>query len=310
MNVISMAKSKITKTLNEKICELEKENEQLKNTLAQEKYNTEFNTIHYISTDRICSDIQRDISKDDDFLNLIESIKTHGIIEPVILKRISVESSIENGLYTLISGFRRISAARILGIGKVPAIISDKSEDIVILAYNLNKNSKKYDIFEESDLVMNFLNGNKDNMEQIIESLSINKEQLAEYLLISNIPDEQREMCRQYDLSDKQMRYIAKIKDNNQRRFAIRHIGSSDMSLRQTLEYLYDLQGIDCFANSGLPSKPKMILKDIRLFYNTIDRAIDTFSESGIRTDCRKKETSEGFNINIFIHKNLSNEDK
>ncbi len=303
MNIITSIKNKITKDSQSKICELEEENNKLNEALAKQKHDQEHNTVYYISTDRICCDIQRNNLNDESFLRLTDSIKKYGIIEPLVVKRISVDTTIDGGLYSLISGYRRISAARLIGIDKVPAIISDKNEEIHILSYNINNTTQKYNIFEEADLAINYFNNNQGDIESVLHNLCITKEKLAEYLLVSSIPDEQREMCEHYHLTDKQIICLSKIKDHKQRRFAIRHVGSSDMSLRQTIEYLYDMHAIDCFASSDLPSKAKMILKDIRLFYNTIDRAIDTFSESGIRTECHKRENSDGFNISIQIYK-------
>lgn len=303
MNIVTTIKNKVTNNNEKRIAELEAENKKLNDILAKYKHNQEHNTIHYISTDRICCDIQRNNLNDSSFVNLIESIKKYGVLEPIIVKRISVDTSVDGGLYSLISGFRRISAARIIGIDKIPAIISDKSDEIHILSYNINKTSQKYGIFEEADLAVTYLNNNKNDIDITLHNLCITKEKLTEYLMISAIPDEQRDMCNYYHLTDKQINCLSKIKDNKQRRFAIRHIGSSDMSLRQTMEYIYDMYAIDCIADSELPSKAKMILKDMRLFYNTIDRAIDTFSESGIRAECHKKETTNGFNISIHIYK-------
>lgn len=291
------------KSLKEKILQLEEENKKLTDVINKQKKYQDSHTVYNILTDRICCDICRNVSKDNRLIALTTSIKKFGILQPLIVKRISVDTSTDGGLYTLISGWKRLSAARILGIARVPAIIIDSEVDNEVLYFILNKCNENNSIFEESDIVLNYFNLKSQNVDEVLNTMCITKRDLSEYLLISTIPDDQREMCQHYHLTNKQISYLSKIKDSKQRRYAIRHVGSSQLSLRQTAEYIYDMYAIECLAEDDLPSKSKLILKDMRLFYNTIDRTIDTFSESGVKAECYKKETSDGFNINIYIYK-------
>ena len=101
------------------------ENQKLRRLLSAQKSKNEYETIHMIPIDRICLDSIRteDEKSDDSFVNLTESIRKYGLIQPVVLKRISIDMSDETGLFTLVSGYRRIKAMKLIGEKRIKAII-------------------------------------------------------------------------------------------------------------------------------------------------------------------------------------------
>src|SRR5689334_661370 len=62
---------------------------------------------------------------DEKLVQLAESIKQHGIIQPIIVKK-------DNNVYTIIAGERRWRAAKLAGISRVPALIKDFTEKQVM----------------------------------------------------------------------------------------------------------------------------------------------------------------------------------
>lgn len=80
-----------------------------------------------ISKIHICSHYPFKIQDDERMNMLVDSIKEEGILKPVIVR------PDQKGGYELISGYRRIHAAGIVGLQKVPAIVKEMSDDEVIV---------------------------------------------------------------------------------------------------------------------------------------------------------------------------------
>ena len=64
---------------------------------------------------------------DDKMLDLVESIRTNGILSPVLIRPIG------NDVYEMVSGHRRMHAAKLLGIDRLPAIIREMSDDDAVI---------------------------------------------------------------------------------------------------------------------------------------------------------------------------------
>ncbi len=291
--------------------ELKAEIQRLRRILSLQKQKEEYDSIHMIPIDRICLDSVRtdEEDADDEFIHLMESIRIHGLIQPILLKRISIDMSDETGLFTLVSGSRRVKALKLLGEKRIKSIILPNDvENLSKLTFIENYHRQYYDIFETYEIIKGIYSSSQNDFQGTADSLCISKKMLKNILDLEKIDDDEREMCRRYKLSNHQILCISKIDDHSSRKIAIRHIGSKGLSRRQTEEYLYDLIGMESLAEIIEPSKKKMILKDIRLFYNTIDRTIDSFEESGLPIECIKEEHQEGFKIIINIKKRTSNQ--
>lgn len=285
------------------------ENQRLKRLLSIQKQKEEYESIHMIPIDRICLDTVRaeEYKADESFINLMESIRRYGIIVPVLLKRISIDMSDETGLFTLVSGARRINAAKLLGEKRIKAIIlSNSIDEASKISFLDNFQRQAYDIFETYEIVSGIYATSQNDFQGTADSLCISRKKLKNILDLERFTEEEREMCRNYMLSDLQIYCIAKIPDINSRKIAIRHIGGKGLSLRHTREYLYDLVGMEAIAEVIEPNKKKLILKDIRLFYNTMDKTVDSFEENGLPIDYIKEEHQEGFKITINIKKQPS----
>ena len=184
------------------------ENQKLKRLLSAQKTKNEYETIHMIPLERICLDsvrIEAD-KTDESFINLTESIRRYGLIQPIVLKRISLDMSDETGLFTLVSGFRRIKALKLIGEKRAKAIIIPHSaDDLSKLSFIDNTLRKFYDIFETADIVNGIYGMAGCDFQGTAEALCISKRNLGNLLDLSKFSEEEREMCRTYSLSDFQI---------------------------------------------------------------------------------------------------------
>ncbi len=290
---------------NKDIQSLKEENKQLKSELDDIKRKYENDSIKLIPIDRICPDTIRDEDNTEgvEFIRLTNSIRKFGQIEPILVKKIGNKTN-EGSYYALISGFMRLKALKLIGEKYVKAIfITDKIKNLSKFSYMTNIMRKNYTIFETSELVKAiYINSNRD-IESVSNELCINRSDLTNYLSVSKLTDIDRQMITDYSLSDFQTICISKIKDENLRKVAIRHIGRGKLDRYQTIEYIYDLTGLDSITSLTESPKRKFIIKDIRLLYNTIDNIVDTVKEGGVPVEYEKDETADGFTIKVFIKK-------
>ena len=285
---------------------LRSENQRLKRHLSSLRTKNELETIHMIPIDRICLDSYRseDTKNDDAFVHLTESIRKYGLLQPILIKRISLDMSDETGLFTLVSGMRRISAMKLLGEKRIKAIVLPQNmSEISRIAFVENNHRQDLDLFESADMVSSIYSSSKCDFQGTADSLCISKRSLGNLLDLAKFSEDEREMCRSYGLTDFQIFCLAKIDDPADRKVSIRHLGCSGLGRRQTEEYFYDLFGLESLTGVVDSMKKKLILKDIRLFYNTIDKTVDSFEECGIPIDYTKEELIDGFKITIFIKK-------
>ncbi|MDU1323021.1 MAG: ParB/RepB/Spo0J family partition protein [Clostridium botulinum] len=102
---------------------------------------------------------------------LAQSIKEHGIIQPLVLKK-------EGNLYTIVAGERRWRAAKLVGIKKIPAVVMDL-DDRSVLEISLIENIQRQDLncIEEAQAYKNLIQEFK--ITQDILSIRIGKSRAA-----------------------------------------------------------------------------------------------------------------------------------
>lgn len=79
------------------------------------------------------------VIEDDAMIELVESVKTRGLIQPVLVR------PVENGMYEMVSGHRRKRAYEIAGMTKIPARVQDLTRDEAIL-YMVDSNLQREEI--------------------------------------------------------------------------------------------------------------------------------------------------------------------
>ncbi|ABS41860.1 ParB/RepB/Spo0J family partition protein [Clostridium botulinum] len=102
---------------------------------------------------------------------LAQSIKEHGIIQPLVLKK-------EGNLYTIVAGERRWRAAKLVGIKKIPAVVMDL-DDRSVLEISLIENIQRQDLncIEEAQAYKNLIQ--EFNITQDVLSIRIGKSRAA-----------------------------------------------------------------------------------------------------------------------------------
>ena len=236
----------------------------------------------------------RKVFREEELQALAQSIQENGLLQPVTVRR-------ENGAYYLIAGERRLRACKLAGIKEIPALVADCApEDSAVLALLENIQRKDLHMFEQANALVNLLREWRITQEEAAKRLGISQSYLANKLrLLKLSPEEQNEIL-QYKLTERNARALLRVDDPALREKILRQAGEKHLNVSQTEELV-----TAALAPKQEGRKPKrtFIAKDIRLFINTIDHAVDAMKTAGIAAQAEKTETEEYIECTVRIPK-------
>ena len=225
---------------------------------------------------------------------LAESIRQNGVLQPLIVRRMT------NGSFELIAGERRLRAARLVGIRRLPCIVADASDETsAVLALVENVQRQDLGFFEEAEALtqlkkqIDMKHENVDELRRKAPSTISNK------LRLLRLPEDVRREIVRMDLTERHARALLKLDTAEAMRQALTQIVRNRMNVAQTDAYIAQL-----LQPQAPPRKqPLKLFKNVRLFVNTLDHAVETMRRAGIKADAVKSETEEYIEYVVRIPK-------
>lgn len=231
-----------------------------------------------------------------ELFSLADSIHRYGILQPLSVRKRPDEDG-----YELVSGERRLRAADLLKMPRVPCIVINADERTsAVMAIVENIQRSDLNIFEEAEAINTLKELYSMTQEDIASTLSVSQSYVANKLRILRLNSVHRQMILDNSLTERHCRSLIRLTDEEERRIALEHIIKHSLNVAQTEEYIDKL--LSSKPKCPAPKKPKA-LKDIRLFYNSIDRAVKTVRNYGINVVSEVKERDDCTEINIIIPK-------
>lgn len=218
----------------------------------------------------------------DELEGLAQSIRQNGILQPVTVR------PIEDNRFELVSGERRLRAARLVGMTKIPAIITEideKKSAIFSLIENLQR--QNLDFFEEAEAIERLISDFAMSQEEIGKRLGKAQSTLSNKLRLLKLPEETRYKLARAGLTERHARALLAINDENQRSRALSIIIDRHLNVEES-EHL-----IDNMLNRTKYRNPIKGIRDIRVFINTLNHAVEAIRRAGIDADAAKSETEE-----------------
>lgn len=168
--------------------------------------------IKYISISDVLPNYSqpRSIFNDKPLQELADSIRTHGVLEPVLVIR-------EGNFYKIIAGERRYRASRMAGLIKIPAIIiSATPEQLSEIAIIENSHRQQLNPIEEAKAVKLLMETNNLTQEQVSIGLGRSRSAVANLLRLLTLPEPIQEMVRESKLSQGHARTLLSVKSEKQ----------------------------------------------------------------------------------------------
>ncbi len=166
---------------------------------------------------------------DDEKLNqLSQSIKEHGIVQPIIVKY-------NDGVYKIVAGERRWRAARIAGLQTVPVLIKDlSSKEIMEIALIENIQREDLNPIEEAEAYEKLIADFKLTQEEISKTVGKSRSAIANSVRLLNLDKKIREMVIENYISSGHARALLAIDDVQRQLEISKEIISKNLNVRET----------------------------------------------------------------------------
>lgn len=230
---------------------------------------------------------------------LAQSIQQVGLLQPLLVRKV------DDG-YELVAGERRLRAVTSLGMEKVACIvqqdIEDESSAMMALIENLQREDLHY--LEEAQCYQKLLETYGLTQEELANRLGKSQSSIANKLRLLKLSDEVKAAMTEKRLSERHARALLKLMDDKQRLDAVERIAEKGLSVKETeqmvektLNKAYDEK------QDGAKPRPKLmrIVRDYRLFMNTINQAVNQLRESGMTVEVEQSDRADGVDIKISV---------
>lgn len=227
---------------------------------------------------------------------LAQSIIKYGLIQPITVRRGT------NNKYQLVSGERRLRACKKAGLTTVDAIlvtVTNYDSAAMALIENLQRENLNY--IEEGEAYSNLITDFGLTQEELAGCLGKSQAYIANKLRILKLSDQIKTKLRENMLTERHARALLKLDTEALRNSALDYILKKQLNVAQTESYISSLLYPEEKAQKT--QKQMRIIKDIRIFSNTIKQAIDMMKQSGIQAVSKKVENEDFIEYTVKIPK-------
>ena len=232
--------------------------------------------------------------REDELQGLAQSIAENGLLQPVTVRK-------ENGEYYLIAGERRLRACKLAGLKEIPALLTScERESAAVLALLENVQRKDLQMFEQANAIVNLLREWEITQETAARQLGISQSYLANKIRLLKLSPEEQAEITENKLTERHARTLLRVDDITVRQRILKAVIEKKLNVAQT-EKLVELALQP--REEGKRAVRKFIAKDIRIFINTIDHAVDAMKTAGIEAQSERKETEDYIECTVRIPK-------
>ena len=224
---------------------------------------------------------------------LAASIRRHGVVQPLVVRR-------RGGEWELVAGERRLRAARLAGLTAVPCVeaeVDERESALLALVENLQRRDLHY--FEEAAAIADYLRRTGATQEEAAAELGRSASAVANKLRLLRLSPACQALLLEKGLTERHARALLRLEDEEERLAAARRAAERGWNVAQTEQYVERrLQELQTTAPAG---RRTYVLKDVRLFLNSVDRGLRIVREAGVEAKCLREDTDEEIVMTIRI---------
>ena len=226
---------------------------------------------------------------------LADSIRRHGVLQPLTVRRT------EDG-WELVAGERRLRAAQMAGLETVPCVEREADDDtsaLLALVENLQRQDLHY--LEEAAAIADYLCQTGVTQEEAAARLGRSPSALANKLRLLRLSAECRRLLVEHGLSERHARCLLRLEDEEERLAALRYIADKHLTVAQAEQYVE--RRLRALQSTPPQRRKAFIMKDVRLFLNSLDRGLRLVREAGVRAETQRQDTEDAILLTIRIPK-------
>ena len=228
---------------------------------------------------------------------LAQSIHKYGVIHPL-----TVRTDGTGGDYELVSGHRRLRAVKLLGLSSVRCIVitRDRSySDAVSLCENIHSNAMHY--LDIAEGIGNLSRKYGYSIQAAASKLCLSEMYVRDMARLLEFSERERRMIRAGEICEDVALQLLGIDDTDAREKLISEIYSKRLDRTGAEELVFNYMKKRAKKQKNRPAT--YLIRDIRIFYNTIDRALEVMRGAGYPISAEKIEEAEHTLIMIRIPK-------
>ena len=228
--------------------------------------------------------------------NLANSIKIHGIIQPLVLRKI-------NDKYEIIAGERRYKAAQIVGLKQVPAIIIEADDNTSAeLAVIENLQRKDLSAIEEAKSFKKLLDRGYLTQEELSKKLGVSQSSISNKLRLLNLPDEVQTALLENRISERHARSLLSLKNSADQINMLDKIINNRLTVKQTDNEINKILKNNNSNNNAIESTPIENISDF--FTSTNNNTLENTTEDNLNNEANESDFKEEDNKIVELQNN------
>ena len=224
---------------------------------------------------------------------LAESIAQNGILQPISVRKKGFK-------YELITGERRLRAAKMCGFPVVPCIvheISDRHSAVLALVENIQRQDLSF--FDEASAIEKLIADYGMTQEIAASKLGRAQSTIANKLRLLRLTEKERSIIIQYGLTERHARSLLRLGSSEDRLFILDKIIRNNLNVERSERLIDEFIGNQ--RNRTSYKKRSVVFQNVKMFVNTINKAVDTMQAAGISADSRKIQSEDYIEYRVRI---------
>jgi len=235
----------------------------------------------------------RTIFDDERIDELCQTIKTHGVIQPIVVR-------VRNNTFELIAGERRWRAVKKLGLDTVPAIVRDFNDSqaaSIALIENLQREGLT--AIEEALAYQQLIDLHSLTQESLAQRLGKSQSTIANKIRLLNLSDPVKQALMERKITERHARALLSLDQEELQLKVLEDIIAKELNVKQTEARIQLLKE----AVKIKKAKRISFSKDVRLALNTIRQSVDMVTSSGLQINTTEQDFEDHYEIVIKIPK-------
>ncbi len=253
--------------------------------------------VRYISLDDVRPQPQqpRKHFSREDLQELAQSIREHGILQPLTVR------AVPRG-YELIAGERRLRAAHLAGLRQVPCLVARVGEeDAALLALIEHLQRRDLDCWEAAEAIARLMRQYGMSQEEAADKIGKSQSGVANKLRLLRLPEAVRQIVRRCGMTERHARALLRLEDGAEQLRVATLAGTEGWTVAQTERYIEDL--LRDLQTTPPRHRSSCAAKEVQLFVNGLERGVRQLRRSGVEAAWDKQEAPHRILLTVSISK-------
>ena len=226
---------------------------------------------------------------------LCSSIREFGVIQPIVVKRT------EGGRYFLIAGERRLRAAAMGGLGKIPAIIrdaNDKDTAFIALIENVQRENLSY--IEEASAYKSLMEDHGLTQAEIARRVGKQQSTISNKIRLLALPEELQSVLAENQLSERHARALLRLNDDEVRKQVLSKIVAHNLNVKQSEKLIDDVLEKE---EKEKTRNERIRYINYKIYVNTLKKAFESISIAEKNAKYFQEDKGDYMEVKIVIPK-------